>query len=159
EGGLRADAYWMDTEGTEARQHLDPVEFPQSRPGFIGPLSERSVDTRAIERGETVYEPDLAAVPRDELPQPAARRVGPRTTASIPLRQGERVLGVLGVSSTKPNALSARQLGLLESFADQAVIAIENARLFQELNDSNAGLKEALERETATADVLAAISR
>src|SRR5262249_62178560 len=110
EGGLRAEAFWIPAALAEAWRQLDPVQFPTGRLGYVEPLGNRTVDTLAVERRETVYVPDLTAVPPEELPHPGARRLGARTMASFPLRQGERVLGVLGVGSAKPDALSARPL-------------------------------------------------
>src|SRR5258706_854035 len=62
-----------------------------------------------------------------------------------------KVIGVIGVNCTEPKELSDKQMALLATFADQAVIAIENVRLFNET-------KEALERQTATADILKVIA-
>jgi GAF domain-containing protein/CheY-like chemotaxis protein len=86
-----------------------------------------------------------------------------RTMLMVPLAREGVALGVvgLGIPSTMRQArpFTAAQIALVETFADQAVIAIENARLFQELERRNQDLSEALERETAAAAVLRAISR
>src|SRR5262249_16887392 len=123
------------------------------------PMTRASLAGRAwLERRIVHVDDVLAAV--DEFPEAArlARSAGHRTTLAAPLlRQGERV-GVIVTSRAGVRPFPAQQIALLETFADQAVIAIENARLFQELNDSNASLREALEQQTATAEVLRVIA-
>src|SRR5215211_5560494 len=81
-----------------------------------------------------------------------------RNQLSVPLLQGGESIGVLSLYSREPAAFSAEEIALLETFADQAVIAIENARLFEELEQRNRELSEALEQQTATAEVLRAIA-
>src|SRR5207247_717384 len=82
--------------------------------------------------------------------QAAATR-GYRSIAAVPmLREGEPI-GAIAVTRKNPGALGAAQIGLLQAFADQAVIAIENVRLFNET-------KEALEQQKASAEVLSVIS-
>src|SRR5207248_2983857 len=77
---------------------------------------------------------------------------------NVPLiREGEAI-GTLNVFRDRAEAYSEREIALLETFADQAVIAIENANLFEELQQRNAELSEALEQQTATAEVLRVIA-
>ncbi len=84
---------------------------------------------------------------RPGVPEPRRRSDG----------RGGRALGTLNVSRPE-GGFTERQIQLLRTFADQAVIAIENVRLFQELEARNRELTEALEQQTATAEILRVIS-
>jgi GAF domain-containing protein len=81
-----------------------------------------------------------------------------RTVLAIPMLRAGEVLGVIGVNRHEVRAFSDSQIALLETFADQAAIAIENARLLNELQAKNAHLTEALEQQTATSEILRVIS-
>src|SRR5204863_283542 len=94
---------------------------------------------------------DISApdAPVGNLARGAAGRY--RAIAGAPLMRDSTVVGVIAVTSARPGALSEKQMSLLMTFADQAVIAIENVRLFNET-------KEALEQQTAISEVLRVIS-
>jgi two-component system NtrC family sensor kinase len=82
-----------------------------------------------------------------------------RTVLGVPILIGDRLLGVLLLYRTKVKPFEDRQINLVEIFADQAAIAIENARLFNEVQVRTKDLQESLQQQTATADVLKVISR
>ena len=109
------------------------------------PIDERTNVGRALLTGQRQYVADAALHP--ELPQD-----GPRTRLAIPFLRDGKATGVLGVVNIRRRPFDDRELQMLETFADQAAIAIENVRLFNET-------KEALERQTATSAILNVISR
>jgi two-component system NtrC family sensor kinase len=87
-----------------------------------------------------------------------ARLAGYRTRLMAPMMRGDTVLGIIAVTREAPAPFSDEQVKLLRTFADQAVMAIENVRLFKELEARNSDLSETLEQQTATSEILRAIS-
>jgi GAF domain-containing protein len=119
-----------------------------------------SVTGRAAVERRTIHVHDLAAVSEEEYPAGRAlqRRFGHHTLLATPLLRDDELLGVIALFRYEIAPFSDRQIELLESFADQAVIAIENVRLFTELESRNRDLTETLAQQTATAEVLSAMS-
>src|SRR2546427_8157784 len=126
--------------------------FPM-RPSRTGSLAARTVFERQI-----IHVPDALAEPEYNVSQQAAES-GYRSVLSVPMLREGTVLGTITVGRSQAGPYLDRQIALLKTFADQAVIAIENVRLFKELESRNRDLTTALDRQTATADVLRIIAR
>ena len=82
-----------------------------------------------------------------------------RSTLAVPMTRDDAVVGVMVIARSQVGPFPQRQIELLQTFADQAVIAIENVRLFDEVQARTRDLAESLQQQTATSDVLKVISR
>jgi len=133
----------------ELRDHRTPSQVPAA-----------SVSGRALDKRRTIAVTDLAEAIKTDFPDVAGlqARLGHRSVVATPLLQGSQPIGTLNVHRYDVGPFNDAEIGLLETFADQAVIAIENARLFEELEHRNRDLSEALEQQTATAEILRVIA-
>ena len=131
------------------------VEIERATPILPGPgtLVGRTAMSRQVVRIDDVLIDPLYEKKRD------ARIGGFRSAIGVPLMRENEPIGVLGLSRSHVEPFSDRETELTMTFADQAAIAIEHARLLNELQQRTADLTEALEQQTATADVLKVISR
>src|SRR5262245_23538005 len=114
------------------------------------PLIWGTANGRAVLQGRTVHVADMQ-VESGEFPEGSeiARRLGLRTILSVPLMRDGAAIGAIAVRRTEAGLFTERQVALLQTFADQAVIAIENVRLFKELEARNRDLTTALAQQTA----------
>jgi GAF domain-containing protein len=118
---------------------------------FPQPLTDATTSGRAILQRRVVAYPDVDAPETPPLTRELAKIVGYRAIVAAPMIFEGNAIGALWVARLTAGAFSEKQLALLKTFAEQAVIAIQNARLFNET-------KEALEQQQASGEVLAAIS-
>jgi orotate phosphoribosyltransferase len=116
------------------------------------PLRNRYAFDRAIVDREVFHVPDIAKVPVGELTFEYGRRVGVRTVLAAPLLRQGVAIGAISMTRFEVHPFSERQIALIKTFADQAVIAIENTRLFNEL-------QQRLQEQTAMAEVLKVLSQ
>ncbi|HEX7383075.1 MAG TPA: GAF domain-containing protein, partial [Burkholderiaceae bacterium] len=127
-----------------------PEAAATMRAAYPMPLGRRATLVRAVQDRVPVQIADVLE-DADYGLQTAATRAGYRANLAVPMLREGHVVGAIGVCRAQPGLFPDKLVRLLQSFADQAVIAIENVRLFNET-------KEALERQTATAEVLRVIS-
>jgi GAF domain-containing protein len=131
------------------------IEYARARPIRAG---RETFTGRAALSGELVHIPDVLADPDYDYGE-APRLFDYRAGIGVPLLRAGGVDGVFALMRPQPGAFTPRQIEMARAFADQAVIAIENARLFNEVQAKTKDLEEALQQQTATANVLKVISR
>jgi class 3 adenylate cyclase/putative methionine-R-sulfoxide reductase with GAF domain len=133
---------------------IDLQEFRKTHAGEIG---RGTVAGRTILEGKPVQVQDVQADPEYTYKE-AARIGGVRTALGVPLMREGLAIGVFFLSRTIVRPFTESQISLVSTFADQAVIAMENARLVNELRQRTMDLTEALEQQTATSELLQVIS-
>jgi PAS domain S-box-containing protein len=123
------------------------------------PTADRgSVSDRVASERRAVHIPDVLDDPGYTYLE-AQRIAGFRTVLGIPLLREEALIGIFVVNRSHVDPFTKQEIELATTFADQAVIAIENARLFEKLRDRQADLARSVDELTATSDVLKIISR
>ncbi|MCP3471724.1 GAF domain-containing protein [Bradyrhizobium sp. CCGUVB1N3] len=116
-----------------------------------------SATSRVIASGKVEVITDVLADPEMQMPASSLNRI--RGTLGVPMLRDNQVEGVLVLTRPEPGPFPQSQIDLVQTFADQAMIAIENARLFDEVQAKTADLHESLRHQTATSEVLQVISR
>jgi GAF domain-containing protein len=152
----------LDEDGLRLVAHHGPIAA-----ALLVPVGPGLVSGRAVRERRTVHVVDVQAA-ADEFPEGArlGEEFGHRTTLCVPLLREGVPLGVIGMRRAERNPFTDHEIALLQTFADQAVIAIENVRLFTELQERNIALTtahaqvtESLEQQTATSEILRVISQ
>src|SRR5262245_9415239 len=141
-----------------AQHNYNPEALEQVRRAYpMRPTRARGSGRCILERA-VVHMPDFALDAEYDR-SGLARNIGYRSGLFVPMLRKGAALGVISVARTERGPFSEHEIDLLKTFADQAVIAIENARLFEEVRASKRELQESLEYQTAISDVLSVISK
>ena len=152
------DAIVLLKDGDSQRMsaHHGPIPIDYER----WPLSRKWVAGRAFLDRKPVHVHDLLSVEGDEFPDTRQRtaRTGTRSILSVPLLREGKSIGTIVLRRTEVHPFSDKQIALLQTFADQAVIALGNVQLFEEVQAKTHELTESLQQQTATSEVLQIIS-
>jgi signal transduction histidine kinase len=144
------DARIYLVDGSQLRHAAGVGDVPSLEIGALRPIERGFVMGRSVIDGKPVHVEDIQAQP-EEFPHSTSRQRGARTVLAVPLMREKRALGAILLRRLELRPFTEKQIALLKTFADQAAIAIENVRLFNET-------KESLDQQKASADVLAVIS-
>src|SRR5215510_10595492 len=142
-----ASIFRLDGDVLRVVAHHGPIPHPL---GFVLPAVRGTVNGRSVLDRQAIQVADLPEA--EEFPEGRAfgGNLGFRTVLSVPLLREGVAIGTIALRRTEVRLFTDKQIALLRTFADQAVIAIENVRLFNET-------KEALERQIATCEILSVI--
>jgi PAS domain S-box-containing protein len=154
-GAYDAVLLLREAEFLRLRSHYGPMSIDYEKVQ----LSRDWANGRSVVDRKTIHVHDLRS---EEVEFPVgcdmARRMNVRTMLAVPLVRENEVIGSLGLRRTEVRPFTDKQIAIAETFADQAVIAIENARLFDEVQAKTRDLEESLQRQTAMSEVLQTIS-
>jgi two-component system, NtrC family, sensor kinase len=148
------DAQVLQVEGDVLRL-VSAYGSPSMPP--VRTISRGHAVGRAVIDRQTIHVRDMAQAIA-EFPETSAPQHGVESVLAVPLLREDVAVGVIRISRTQRQPFTDQQIALMETFADQAVIAIENVRLFKELQEKNRALSESLEQQTATSEILGVIS-
>ncbi len=151
----RADGsrVWLLVDGQLRAMTSYGPSYTASAHAEVLPLRRTSIAGRSILERRSIHIEDVLSVIETEYPdvREIQKRIGFRTALNVPLLREDEALGVISLLRDEVRPFDPAEIALVETFADQAVIAIQNVRLFNET-------KEALEQQTATGEVLQVIS-